>query len=68
MAMPRLVPLLLLALIAISMVKELAMASHGHGGHHYNSKRLYGPGSLKSYQCPSQCTRRSMYVIGGLES
>lgn len=26
------------------------IASHGHGGHHYNNQNSYGPGSLKSYR------------------
>ncbi|XP_044506527.1 gibberellin-regulated protein 4-like [Mangifera indica] len=47
----------ILVLIAISMLQTMVMASHGHGGHHYDQKK-YGPGSLKSSQCPSQCTRR----------
>ncbi|XP_039031874.1 gibberellin-regulated protein 4-like, partial [Hibiscus syriacus] len=47
----------LLGLIAISMLQTMVMASHGHGGPHYDQKR-YGPGSLKVNQCPSECTRR----------
>ncbi|KAH1038520.1 hypothetical protein J1N35_040263 [Gossypium stocksii] len=38
-----------LALIAISMLQVMVLASHGHGGHHYDQKH-YGPGSLKSYR------------------
>ncbi|KAI4352574.1 hypothetical protein L6164_006812 [Bauhinia variegata] len=49
---------LILALIAISMLQTVVMAAHGQGGHHHNNQNGYGPGSLKSYQCPSQCTRR----------
>ncbi|KAI4346410.1 hypothetical protein L6164_007307 [Bauhinia variegata] len=58
MAMPKVLAFLILALIAISMLQTLVMAAHGQGGHHYDNKNRYGPGSLKSYQCPSQCTRR----------
>ncbi|XP_028780546.1 gibberellin-regulated protein 4-like [Neltuma alba] len=51
---------LILALIAISMLQTLVMAAHGQGGNFYDNKGRspYGPGSLKSYQCPSQCNRR----------
>ncbi|KAK4784322.1 hypothetical protein SAY86_018690 [Trapa natans] len=58
--MPKFVSVLvlLLVLVAISMVQEMAMAAHGHGGHHFNNGNRFGPGSLKIYQCPSQCTRR----------
>ncbi|KAL7190517.1 hypothetical protein ACSBR2_022742 [Camellia fascicularis] len=45
----------LLALFAISMLQTLVLASQG--GHHFN-RNHYGPGSLKSNQCPSQCSRR----------
>ncbi|XP_047162410.1 gibberellin-regulated protein 4-like [Vigna umbellata] len=48
----------IIALIAISMLQTMVVASHGHGGHHYYDKKKFGPGSLKNYQCPSQCTRR----------
>ncbi|XP_057492654.1 gibberellin-regulated protein 4-like [Actinidia eriantha] len=48
---------LLLALLSISMLQTLVLANHGHGGHHKN-RNGYGPGSLKSFQCPSQCSRR----------
>ncbi|CAI8594306.1 unnamed protein product [Vicia faba] len=58
MGMAKLLGVLILILIAISMLQTMVMASHGHGGHHYNDKTKYGPGSLKSYQCPSQCSRR----------
>ncbi|TKY50257.1 Gibberellin-regulated protein 4 [Spatholobus suberectus] len=58
MAVARLLFVLIVALIAISMLQTVVMASHGHGGHHYNDKKKFGAGSLKSYQCPSQCTRR----------
>ncbi|BAU01240.1 hypothetical protein VIGAN_11043200 [Vigna angularis var. angularis] len=43
--------------IFIGLVLKV-VASHGHGGHHYYDKKKFGPGSLKNYQCPSQCTRR----------
>nr|TKS00746.1 Gip1-like protein [Populus alba] len=56
-AMAKFVAVFLLALIAISMLQTLVVASHGRGGHHKN-RNQYGPGSLKSFQCPSQCTRR----------
>ncbi|OIS98907.1 PREDICTED: gibberellin-regulated protein 4-like [Nicotiana attenuata] len=46
----------LLAIIAISMLQVLA--SHQGNGAHHSNKNRYGPGSLKSSQCPSQCTRR----------
>ncbi|XP_059670331.1 gibberellin-regulated protein 6-like [Cornus florida] len=52
MAMPKFAAFMLLALLAISMLQTMVLAS----GHHNN--KGYGPGSLKSYQCPSQCTRR----------
>ncbi|XP_050230502.1 gibberellin-regulated protein 4-like [Mercurialis annua] len=55
--MAKFVALFLLALVAISMLQTLVMASNGHGGHHNNQGR-YGQGSLKGFQCPSQCTRR----------
>ncbi|KAK9039484.1 hypothetical protein V6N11_014684 [Hibiscus sabdariffa] len=55
--MAKLLVAFFLALIAISMLQTMVMASHGHGGHHYDQKR-YGPGSLKINQCPSECTRR----------
>ncbi|WRX22417.1 hypothetical protein QQP08_014904 [Theobroma cacao] len=45
--MAKLVAAFLLALIAFSMLQTMVMASHGHGGHHYDQKH-YGPGSLKS--------------------
>ncbi|KAG6741736.1 hypothetical protein POTOM_055014 [Populus tomentosa] len=48
-AMAKFVAVFLLALIAISMLQTLVVASHGHGGHHKN-KNQYGPGSLKSFQ------------------
>ncbi|XP_014495150.1 gibberellin-regulated protein 6 [Vigna radiata var. radiata] len=61
MAITKLVCLLLLALLAISMITTQVMAkdaayhldrsNNGHG-------RSYGPGSLKSTQCPSECSRR----------
>ena len=56
-AMAKVFALFLLALLAISMLHTTVLASHGHGGHHYDQKN-YGPGSLKSFQCPSQCSRR----------
>ncbi|GLT43581.1 hypothetical protein SLA2020_175200 [Shorea laevis] len=53
--MSRLACLLLLALLGISMVATTVMAKESQ--YHPDSGN-YGPGSLKSYQCPSQCTRR----------
>ncbi|XP_044467616.1 gibberellin-regulated protein 4 [Mangifera indica] len=55
--MAKFAPIFIFALIAISMLQTLVMAARGQGGHHYDQKH-YGPGSLKSSQCPSQCTRR----------
>ncbi|KAA8530365.1 hypothetical protein F0562_005074 [Nyssa sinensis] len=55
MAMAKFVGILLLALIFISTLQTMVSASQG--GHHLNKNR-YGPGSLKSSQCPSQCSRR----------
>ncbi|KDP31251.1 hypothetical protein JCGZ_11627 [Jatropha curcas] len=55
MAMAKLVCLLLLAILGISMVAAQVMANDTQ--YHLDSGR-YGPGSLKSYQCPSECTRR----------
>ncbi|KAG6396052.1 gibberellin-regulated protein 6-like [Salvia hispanica] len=46
---------LLLTLLAITMLQIPVMASQFEG---QLSKSGYGPGSLKSFQCPSQCTRR----------
>ncbi|XP_031254220.1 gibberellin-regulated protein 4 [Pistacia vera] len=55
--MAKFVAIFIFALIAISMLQTMVMAAHGQGGHH-NDQKHYGPGSLKSFQCPSQCTRR----------
>ncbi|RVW36723.1 gibberellin-regulated protein 4 [Vitis vinifera] len=55
--MAKVFALFLLALLAISMLHTTVLALHGHGSHHYDQKN-YGPGSLKSFQCPSQCSRR----------
>ncbi|KAG6632938.1 hypothetical protein I3843_12G013200 [Carya illinoinensis] len=53
--MAKLLCILVIALLGISMVATKAMAKeaqyHPDGGQ-------YGPGSLKSSQCPSQCSRR----------
>ncbi|RVW82689.1 hypothetical protein CK203_037457 [Vitis vinifera] len=46
--MAKVFALFLLALLAISMLHTTVLASHGHGGHHYDQKN-YGPGSLKSF-------------------
>ncbi|XP_051121033.1 gibberellin-regulated protein 6-like isoform X1 [Andrographis paniculata] len=54
--------LLGLTLLSSSMLQVPVMASHGRGrgSSTYNGghRSGYGPGSLKSFQCPSQCTRR----------
>ncbi|XP_009339293.2 gibberellin-regulated protein 6 [Pyrus x bretschneideri] len=56
MAMAKLVCLLLLALLGISMAATQVMAKEE--ARNQLDSGGYGPGSLKSYQCPSQCTRR----------
>ncbi|XXG38951.1 hypothetical protein AAC387_Pa01g0036 [Persea americana] len=60
MAMTRFVIVVVLVLFAILMVesKVLAKETNGAGGEYHLDKSGYGPGSLKSYQCPSQCSRR----------
>ncbi|KAK7295365.1 hypothetical protein RJT34_18272 [Clitoria ternatea] len=58
MAMAKFFAALILALIAVSMFQTMVMAANGQGNHLYDNKSKYGPGSLKSYQCPSQCSRR----------
>ncbi|XP_022635713.1 gibberellin-regulated protein 4-like isoform X2 [Vigna umbellata] len=57
MAMAKFLAAMILALIAISMLQTV-MAANGHGDHLNDNKSKYGSGSLKSYQCPSQCSRR----------
>ncbi|XP_011098626.1 gibberellin-regulated protein 4-like [Sesamum indicum] len=49
--------LVFVALLAISMLQipVTAMASEES---YLSNKSRYGPGSLKSFQCPSQCSRR----------
>ncbi|KAH1192643.1 hypothetical protein HKD37_19G052611 [Glycine soja] len=37
----KLLSVLIIALIAISMLQTVVMASHGHGGHHYNDKNAH---------------------------
>ncbi|KAL6520389.1 hypothetical protein OROMI_032569 [Orobanche minor] len=51
---------LVVALVAIFMVEEVpVMASQGSYEYQLKSRHgPYGPGSLKSVQCPSQCSRR----------
>ncbi|OIW21158.1 hypothetical protein TanjilG_29932 [Lupinus angustifolius] len=44
------IALLIFALVIISMLQTMVMASQGHGGNHYDNKSKYGPGSLKSYR------------------
>ncbi|PNY07544.1 gibberellin-regulated protein 4-like [Trifolium pratense] len=48
MAMNKFLASLILALIAISMLQTLVMASND--SHLYDNKGKYGPGSLKSYR------------------
>ncbi|XP_052195350.1 gibberellin-regulated protein 4-like [Diospyros lotus] len=55
MAMAKFASLLLLALLAIYMLQPVVLASRV-GGHRRRNR--YGPGSLRSYQCPSECKRR----------
>ncbi|XP_057723882.1 gibberellin-regulated protein 6 [Arachis stenosperma] len=58
MAKAKLVSVLLLALlIAISAISAKQVMAKEAAQYHLNSGS-YGPGSLKSYQCPSQCARR----------
>ncbi|KAI3665874.1 hypothetical protein L6452_44509 [Arctium lappa] len=52
-AMAKFFSILLLALLAISILQITVSKKAGH--HHHNG---YGPGSLKSAQCPGQCIRR----------
>ncbi|KAL9424648.1 hypothetical protein AB3S75_031714 [Citrus x aurantiifolia] len=47
----------ILALFAISMLQIMVVAANGQGGRHYDSKH-YGPGTVKSYQCPGKCDAR----------
>ncbi|KAK8672635.1 hypothetical protein V6N13_111000 [Hibiscus sabdariffa] len=61
--MAKLVAAFFLALIAISMLQTMVLASHGHGGHHYDQKH-YGPGSLKSYQMLQQMPLRDPGYYG----
>ncbi|ESW11570.1 hypothetical protein PHAVU_008G041200 [Phaseolus vulgaris] len=58
MAMAKFFAAMILALIAISMLQTVVMAANGHGDHLNDNKSKYGSGSVKSYQCPSQCSRR----------
>nr|AAQ57667.2 Gasa4-like protein [Pelargonium zonale] len=55
--MAKCIALFLLALIALSMLQTMVMASNGELGQSL-SKNRYGPGSLKSSQCNPECTRR----------
>ncbi|RYR33106.1 hypothetical protein Ahy_A10g047679 [Arachis hypogaea] len=41
MAKSKFLAVLILALIAISMLQTVVMASHGHGGHHYNDQNAH---------------------------
>ncbi|CAK9186098.1 unnamed protein product [Ilex paraguariensis] len=56
MAMSKSLAFLVLALLVISMIQTTVFASQG-GGHHLN-RNPYGPGSVKSSQCPSRCSQR----------
>ncbi|XP_042500786.1 gibberellin-regulated protein 6-like [Macadamia integrifolia] len=56
MAMARFIAVMLLVLLAISML-EAQVSAASEMQYHLDSRR-YGSGSLKSYQCPSQCSRR----------
>ncbi|XP_068642359.1 gibberellin-regulated protein 4-like [Aristolochia californica] len=56
MAMAKLVAVLILVLMATSMVLVQGV-NHVEGEYRLDSA-LYGSGSLKIYQCPSQCNRR----------
>ncbi|GAB2287863.1 Gibberellin-regulated protein 6 [Dionaea muscipula] len=49
--------LILLALVVVSLAHSLVSAANS-GHHHPNRPGGYGPGSLNSSQCPTQCTRR----------
>ncbi|XP_054807271.1 gibberellin-regulated protein 6-like [Prosopis cineraria] len=49
--------LLFLALLAIVMIPPQVMANNADQPH-ASLTGNYGPGSLKSYECPGQCTRR----------
>ncbi|KAL6331692.1 hypothetical protein AAG906_016688 [Vitis piasezkii] len=53
--MVRVFTLFLLALLAISMLHTIVLASHGHGDHHYD-QRNYGPGKCKKTQHRKPCT------------
>ncbi|XP_042496499.1 gibberellin-regulated protein 6-like isoform X1 [Macadamia integrifolia] len=58
MAMARFVDVMLLVLLAASILEAHQLqVSAKEMQYHLDSSR-YGPGSLKSYQCPSQCSRR----------
>ncbi|CAN4100416.1 unnamed protein product [Withania somnifera] len=50
--MAKILPIILLALLAISMLATTVLAANGK--HHH----AYGPESLKTSQCLPQCTRR----------
>ncbi|KAM0936799.1 putative gibberellin regulated protein [Dioscorea sansibarensis] len=60
MAMAKLVLLMALALLSILMVESTVFTERiGDQEEEYHLDRAqYGPGSLRSYQCPSQCSRR----------
>ncbi|XP_019154572.1 PREDICTED: gibberellin-regulated protein 4-like [Ipomoea nil] len=49
-------------LLAISIMLQPTLLHASQGGHHHSNNQKpnghYGPGSLKSSQCPSQCSRR----------
>ncbi|XP_020203789.1 gibberellin-regulated protein 4 isoform X1 [Cajanus cajan] len=61
MAVAKFFAAMILALIAMSMLQTVVMAANGQDL--YENKFVFlqskfGSGSLKSYQCPSQCSRR----------
>nr|DAD34875.1 TPA_asm: hypothetical protein HUJ06_005515 [Nelumbo nucifera] len=56
MAMAKFVGVMLLVLLAISVLHGTVVSAR-EAEYHLDSNRS-GPGSLKSYQGPSQCTRR----------
>ncbi|KAH7652574.1 Gibberellin regulated protein [Dioscorea alata] len=60
MAMAKLVLLMALTLLAILMVESAVFKERiGDQEEEYHLDRAqYGSGSLRSYQCPSQCSRR----------
>ncbi|GAA0161379.1 hypothetical protein LIER_17708 [Lithospermum erythrorhizon] len=56
--MAKFVALFLFALIAVSMLQTLVSASENYQLMNKRHHNRYGNGSLKSYQCGSECDRR----------